>query len=136
LADKPKERYVARNPFRRYFRHGLLPQLIAFEACVRLGGVTRAAEALALAQPTVSGLLRKLSETAGGPVLDTRAKPVKLTEAGQEVMLLCRDVLEALNRFEERRSENLRAQTTTMAQWRHAPVPPSPSKSPPAFPPS
>src|SRR3982751_1391972 len=109
---------MARSRMRRYFRHGLLPQLIAFEACVRLGGVTRAAEELALAQPTVSGLLRKLSETAGGPGLDTRAKPVKLTEAGQEVMLLCRDVLEALNRFEERRSENLRAQTTTMAQWR------------------
>ena len=127
---------MARNPLRRYFRHGLLPQLIAFEACVRLGGVTRAAEELALAQPTVSGLLRKLSETAGAPVLDTRAKPVQITAAGREVEMLCREVMEALNRYEERRSENLRAQTTTMAQWRHAPAPPSPLKSPPAFPPS
>ena len=32
---------MARNPLRRYFRHGLLPQLIAFEACLRLGGVTQ-----------------------------------------------------------------------------------------------
>jgi hypothetical protein len=31
-----------------------LPQLMAFEACVRLGSVTRAAEELSLAQPTVS----------------------------------------------------------------------------------
>ena len=127
---------MARNPLRRYFRHGLLPQLIAFEACVRLGGVTRAAEELALAQPTVSGLLRKLSETTGAPVLDTRAKPVQVTEAGREVEMLCRDVMEALNRYEERRSQNLRAQTTTMAQWKHAPEPLFPSKSHPAFLPS
>ena len=49
--------------FQPYFRHGLLPQLIAFDACLRLGGVSRAAEHLALAQPTVSGLIRRLSET-------------------------------------------------------------------------
>ena len=35
--------------------------VVAFEACVRHGSVTRAAEELSLAQPTVSCLVRKLS---------------------------------------------------------------------------
>jgi DNA-binding transcriptional LysR family regulator len=89
--------------FQPYFRHGLLPQLIAFEACMRLGGVSRAAEHLALAQPTVSGLLRRLSETVGEPVLLARGGSVELTEAGRDVALLCAEMLAALSRFEERR---------------------------------
>src|SRR5689334_18868795 len=80
---------MARPRFRRYFRHGLLPQLIAFEACLRLGGVTRAAEELALAQPTVSGLLRRLSDTIGEPVLQTKGGRVEATAAGGDVALLC-----------------------------------------------
>ena len=127
---------MARPRLRRYFRHGLLPQLIAFEACLRLGGVTRAAEELAIAQPTVSGLLRKLSETVGAPVLKTRGKSIELTDAGRDVALLCHEMLGSLNRYEERRSQNLRAETTTMAKWKHDPEPLFPSKSPPAFLPS
>jgi DNA-binding transcriptional LysR family regulator len=125
---------MARSRLRRYFRHGLIPQLMAFEACVRLGGVTRAADELALAQPTVSGLLRRLSDLVGEPVLRTRGGRVELTEAGTEVARLCEEVFGSLNRFEERRSESLRVETTTMAPWNHAPEPPFPSKSPPAFP--
>ena len=53
---------MARMRLRRFFRHGFLPQLMAFGACVRLGSVTRAAESLCLAQPTVSCMLRKLGE--------------------------------------------------------------------------
>ena len=95
---------MARPRFRRYFRHGLLPQLIAFEACLRLGGVTRAAEELALAQPTVSGLLRRLSETVGAPVLQTRGGRVEVTAAGGDVAVLCKEILGSLERFEDRRS--------------------------------
>lgn len=50
---------------RRYLRHGMLPQLAAFDAVMRLGSVTRASEALHMAQPTVSGHLRKLSDAVG-----------------------------------------------------------------------
>jgi DNA-binding transcriptional LysR family regulator len=49
-------------------RHGLLPQLAAFDAVMRLGTVTRASEALHMAQPTVSGHLRKLSDAVGLPL--------------------------------------------------------------------
>jgi DNA-binding transcriptional LysR family regulator len=94
---------MARPRFRRYFRHGLLPQLIAFEACLRLGGVTRAAEELSLAQPTVSGLLRKLSETVGEPLLRSRGGRVELSHTGHDVAILCNEVLESLSRFDEKR---------------------------------
>lgn len=53
---------------RRYMRHGMLPQLAAFDAVMRLGSVTRASEALHMAQPTVSGHLRKLSDAVGVPL--------------------------------------------------------------------
>jgi DNA-binding transcriptional LysR family regulator len=75
--------------------------LIAFEACLRLGGVTRAAEELALAQSTVSGLLRKLSDTVGAQVLVARGGRVELTDAGRDVMRLCQEILASLGRFEE-----------------------------------
>ena len=96
---------MSRPRIRRYFRHGLVPQLIAFEACLRLGGVTRAAQELSLAQPTVSGLLRKLSETLGEPVLRSRGGRVDLTDAGRDVALLCEEVLQSLRRFDEKRRQ-------------------------------
>jgi DNA-binding transcriptional LysR family regulator len=94
---------MSRPRFRPYFRHGLLPQLIAFEACLRLGGVTRAARELCLAQPTVSGLIRKLSETVGEPVLVAKGGRVELTPAGRDVAFLCEGIFDSLERFEERR---------------------------------
>ena len=102
---------MARPRIRRYLRHGLLPQLIAFEACLRLGGVTRAAEELALAQSTVSGLLRKLSDTVGEPLLHAHGGRVELTEAGHAVARLCEEMLESLGRFEDVRNVSF-ARTT------------------------
>ena len=95
---------MAHPRFRPFFRHGLLPQLIAFEACLRLGGVTRAADELCLAQSTVSGLLRRLSDTVGAPVLLARGGRVELTREGEEVALLCEEIFGSLERFEEKRS--------------------------------
>lgn len=93
---------MARIPLRRFFRHGFLPQLMAFEASVRLGSVTRAAEELSLAQPTVSCMLRKLSDTAGGPVTVIRDRRVEASPIGLELLLLCHDMFHAMERFEER----------------------------------
>jgi hypothetical protein len=94
---------MARARLRRFFRHGFLPQLMAFEACVRLGSVTRAAEELCLAQPTVSCMLRKLSETLGGPVTMVSQRRVEATLLGRELLQLCDEMLRALERFENRR---------------------------------
>ena len=35
---------MPRSALRRFFRHGMFPQLMVFEAVARLGSVTRAAE--------------------------------------------------------------------------------------------
>jgi DNA-binding transcriptional LysR family regulator len=94
---------MSRPRYRRYFRHGFLPQIIAFEACVRLGSVTRAAEELSLAQPTVSGLLRRLSDTVGEPLLECRNGRMEPTEAGLNMARLCDEILDSLGRFDATR---------------------------------
>ena len=100
---------MTRARLRRYFRHGFFPQMVAFEACVRLGSVTRAAEELSLAQPTVSCLIRKLNDTVGEPVLHTRGRRVEPTEMGRELLALCEEVFGAFDRFDERRAERCAA---------------------------
>jgi len=100
---------MTRNPLRRYFRHGFFPQLVAFEACVRHGSVTLAARELSLAQPTVSCLVRKLSETVGGPVLEAQGRRMAPTALGRELLALCDEVFDSVERFGERR-EALRAE--------------------------
>jgi hypothetical protein len=97
------ERSMTRTRLRRYFRHGMLPQLIAFEACIRHGSVTRAAEELSLAQPTVSCLVRKLSETLGGPVTQMRDRRVEPSALGVELLGLCQEVFASFERFDVRR---------------------------------
>ena len=94
---------MARMRLRRFFRHGFLPQALAFEACVRLGSVTRAAEELCLAQPTVSCMLRKLGETLGGPVTTIRDRRVEATALGEELLAATREIMGALERLEQRR---------------------------------
>ena len=80
---------------RRYFRHGMLPQLMVFEAVARLGSFTRAGEELCLAQPTVSVQVRKLSESLGLPLLVTSGRKVVLTDGGKEVY----EIVQVLFRF-------------------------------------
>jgi DNA-binding transcriptional LysR family regulator len=94
---------LEKTTLRRYFRHGMLPQLLAFEACIRHGSVTRAAEELSLAQPTVSCLIKKLSTTMGGPLTVSRDRRIEPTALGEQVLVLSHEVMAALERFESRR---------------------------------
>jgi DNA-binding transcriptional LysR family regulator len=93
---------------RRYRRHGLLPQLAAFEAVVRLGSAARAAEALCIAPPTLSGHLRKLSEALGVRLFSLDGRRLVPTDAALVVLQAAREVTEARERCEE-----------TLARWRH-----------------
>ncbi len=89
---------------RRYFRHGMLPQLMVFEAVARLGSFTRAGEELCLAQPTVSVQVRKLTETVGLPLFESPGRKVVLTDGGRElyetVQVLFRFFIAAEERLE------------------------------------
>ena len=93
---------MPRTKLRRYFRHGLLPQLIVFEAVARLGSVTRAAEALCLAQPTVSMQLKKLAATLEVALFEQRGRCLQLTAGGAALRESCLEVFAAFHRIDER----------------------------------
>ena len=82
------------TPATNLFIQGItLRQLQIFETVVRLGGFTRAAEALNLTQPTVSMQIRKLSDTLQLPLIEQVAGRVHPTAAGREVYRAAVEVL-------------------------------------------
>ncbi len=85
---------------RRYLRHGMMPQLVAFEAVYRLRSVTRASQALHMAQPTVSGHLRRLSEAVGAGLFRCDGRHMLPTAAAQALHLAAQEVFGALERLE------------------------------------
>jgi LysR family transcriptional regulator, low CO2-responsive transcriptional regulator len=93
---------MSRARLRRFFRHGLLPQLFVFEAVARLGSVTRAAEELHLAQPTVSLQLKKLADTLGLALFEQRGRRLYLTPGGHALRDACDELLHLLARTEAR----------------------------------
>ena len=93
---------MPQSRIRRYLKHGTLPQLSVFEAVVRLGSFTRAAEELHMAQPTVSVQIKKLTETAGVPLLEQIGKRIHVTEPGRALLAACEDIFQALTRIEDR----------------------------------
>ena len=74
-------------------RHVTLRQLQIFEAVVRLGGYTRAGEALHLTQPTVSMQIKKLSEALGLPLIEQVGRRIHPTAAGRDVYMVAQEVL-------------------------------------------
>ena len=86
----------------RLLRHATLRQLQVFEAIVRLGSFTRAAEALFLTQPTVSMQIRKLKSAVGLPLFEQIGRNIKLTEAGRELYEVCINVFSMFDSLEMR----------------------------------
>ncbi|VAW83023.1 Transcriptional regulator, LysR family [hydrothermal vent metagenome] len=74
-------------------RHVTLRQLQIFEAVVRLGGYTRAAEMLHLSQPTISMQVKKLSETIGHRLLERVGSHLHTTAVGDEVYASAQNIL-------------------------------------------
>src|SRR5262245_4938045 len=115
---------MRQSRIRRYLRHGMLPQLQVFEAITRHGSYTRAAGELHLAQPTVSGHIRKLTDTVGLPLLEQVGKRVHPTTAGRELYAACQEIFRTLEGVEDALS-GLRGLTTgrlriasgTAGQW-------------------
>lgn len=89
------------SAIRRYLRHGMLPQLVVFETAARLGSFTRAAEALHMAQPTVSTQIRKLSDTLGLTLFEHIGRRVHLTPAGRALHEGCLQLFSSIERIEE-----------------------------------
>ena len=106
------------SALRRYLRHGTLPQLAAFEAVVRLGSAARAAQALCIAQPTISGHLKKLGDALGVRLFELHGKRLVPTAAALALLQATHEVSAALARCEQtlggyRRSVAPRREPTT-----------------------
>jgi DNA-binding transcriptional LysR family regulator len=86
-------------------RHATLRQLQVFEAIVRLGSFTRAAEELFLTQPTVSMQIRKLTDAIGLPLFEHVGRNVEPTEAGLEMYEACKLMFESLANLEMKVSD-------------------------------
>ncbi|MBX3661083.1 MAG: LysR family transcriptional regulator [Burkholderiales bacterium] len=87
---------MPQSAIRRYLKHGMLPQLSVFEAVVRLGSFTKAAEELFMAQPTVSVQMKKLAETMGLPLIEQVGKRIQLTDAGRVLHAGCLEMFSTL----------------------------------------
>lgn len=85
----------------RIMRSATLRQLQVFEALARLNSFTRVAEEMHLTQPTISMQVKKLAEVVDLPLTEQVGKEVYLTEAGEELASVCRDVLRAFENLEE-----------------------------------
>ncbi|MFN3885543.1 MAG: LysR family transcriptional regulator [Aquabacterium sp.] len=78
-----------------------LQQLRSFEAVARLGGIGKAAEALHLAQPTVSTQLKELAQALNLHLLEPEGRGVRLTPHGELLAETVRDLFARWRRFEE-----------------------------------
>src|SRR5574343_188880 len=75
-------------------------QLETFATVARLGSFSRAAEALHLSQPAVSIQVRQMAEVIGLPLFEQHGRSIRLTPAGQELLLTTRELDDSWGRFE------------------------------------
>lgn len=75
-------------------------QLMAFEAVVRHGSVSRAADSLCVTQPAVSMQLRHLEERIGFALIERYGRKMTLTDAGEEVLLHARQLVVTMSDLE------------------------------------
>jgi len=87
-------------------RYATLRQLQIFEAGVRLGSFSRAAEELFVTQPTVSMQIKKLSDALGLPLFEQVGRNVRPTEIGRELYEVCRKIFESLANLEMKVSDH------------------------------
>ena len=81
-------------------RHTTFRQMQIFEAIVRLGSFTRAAEELFLTQPTVSTQFKKLTGVMGLPLIDQSGRKLKATDAGEELYRTIRNIFDVLSELD------------------------------------
>lgn len=73
-----------------------LRQLVYFDAIVRYGGFTRAAQSLHVSQPAISAQLRQLERSLGTTLLHRSTRRVTLTPAGEQFLMRTRSILQQL----------------------------------------
>ena len=81
-------------------KHATLHQLKVFEEVARTGSFTKAAEEMFLSQPTVSQQIKQLTKAVGIPLFEQIGKRIYLTDAGKEVLSVCKDISEKMSQLE------------------------------------
>src|SRR5574337_1801505 len=129
-AGRPKKsrrsaakRRVGREPAaessgRFYYKGNRHKQLRAFVSVVKLGTLTRAAEALYVSQPTISLQLQALERELGATLLERRRRRINLTDAGEALYEMARPLIEGwdtLDRDFQARVQGLQAGRLTIA---------------------
>jgi DNA-binding transcriptional LysR family regulator len=79
---------------RYYYKGNRLKQMRAFVAIVKLGTLSRAAEALYLSQPSISLQLQALERELGVELLQRSRRRINLTDAGEALYELARPLVE------------------------------------------
>ncbi|QJQ94649.1 MULTISPECIES: LysR family transcriptional regulator [Halomonadaceae] len=82
-------------------RHLTFRLLQVYVEVVRSGAIGEAARRLHLTQPTVSQQLKRLRDTVGEPLLETRHSRLVPTEAGAELYRACQEVLGRFDDFDD-----------------------------------
>ncbi|MBD8897867.1 LysR family transcriptional regulator [Rhodanobacter sp. DHG33] len=103
---------------RFYYKGNRHKQLRAFVATVKLGTLSRAAEALYLSQPSVSLQLQALERELGVALLERRRRRINLTDAGEALYELARPLVEGwdnLDRDFQAKVQGLTAGRLTIA---------------------
>ena len=93
-------------------------------AVSRYGGISQAAEALGMAQPTLSKYLKKLESDLGAELFDRTVSPIALTPAGALFLESGKQILDIENQFQKQLGELLANKNTVIR------VGISPSRSP------
>ncbi|MFM7382729.1 MAG: LysR family transcriptional regulator, partial [Microcystaceae cyanobacterium] len=81
-------------------KHATLHQLQIFAAIAQHGSFTRAAEELFLTQPTVSQQMKQLTKAMGVPLYEVVGKKIYLTDAGEAVLSVSRDISQRFSELE------------------------------------
>lgn len=77
-----------------------LHQLKVFETAARQGSFTKAAAELSITQPTVSGQIKQLTQAIGMPLFEHIGRKLYLTEAGDELLITCKEIFGQLDNLE------------------------------------
>jgi DNA-binding transcriptional LysR family regulator len=106
------------TPRSDYYKGNRTRQLRAFVYTVKLGTLTRAAEALQLSQPSVSLQIQALERDLGTLLLERTRRRVTVTDAGEALYELARPLLdgwESLERDFHARLQGRQGDTLTLA---------------------
>lgn len=96
MSEQSKSRFKGGLPD-HLIRHTTFRQMQIFEAIIRLGSFTRAAEELFLTQPTVSTQVKKLTEVMDVALIDQSGRTLKPTEAGEELYKAIRRIFDVMS---------------------------------------